>query len=246
MLGLVLIILVLGVTLAVLLWVGTVWFQGYIYSEPVEQAYWRGPAAAAVITLFIAFWCWLNYRSPGQFPGQFQFTSGDDYQVKRLWAVRQGNETLYELTKNARGMAEYVNRPSNRPWQQHPDAIIVEEPTGDKVQFDAERDANGKFKVSSNKSLVYRDERGRTMAEDRLGQLTVPRRGLLFANLLLNLVHLGVWFAALWLVLRFQWSHALGLAVVFWLLMTLTILHMVLLRTEEVGRQRASAAVVSA
>jgi len=44
---------------------GTVFIQGYIYSEPVEQVYWRAPAAALIVALFVAFWCSLDYKSPG-------------------------------------------------------------------------------------------------------------------------------------------------------------------------------------
>jgi hypothetical protein len=47
-------------------------------------------------------------------------------------------------------------------------------------------------------------------------------------NLFFNFGHLIVWFLGLWLLLRFQWGHALGFAVVAWLVMTLTILPMLL------------------
>ena len=50
---------------------------------------------------------------------------------------------------------------------------------------------------------------------------------------LLNFLHLGVWFVCLWLLLRFQWSHALGLAIVFCLAMTLVVLPMLFTRTER-------------
>ena len=43
-------------------------------------------------------------------------------------------------------------------------------------------------------------------------------------GVLLNVLHLGVWFVCLWLLLRFQWSHALGLAAAVWLVLTLTFL----------------------
>jgi hypothetical protein len=231
-----LILVVLGVSLAVLLWAGTLWFQGYIYSEPVAQVWWRAPVAALALTLFMALWCSLDYRNPGAYPGQLQFSTGEDKQLPELWAVRGSNETLYKRRKTARGMDEYVDKEA-RPWQSHPDAIVIEETPGEKVRFEAERDKDGKFKLERG-TLRYVDPKGRVMTEARLGQLSVPKRGLVFANILLNLGHLLVWFAVLWLVLRFQWSHALGLAVVFWLIMTFTILHLILLRTEEAGRER--------
>jgi hypothetical protein len=57
-------------------------------------------------------------------------------------------------------------------------------------------------------------------------------------NLLLNFGFLAVWFLCLWLLLRFQWSHALGLAVVFWLVMVLIIMPMILKPAESVRKER--------
>ena len=232
-----LILLLFGITLAVLLWIGTVWFQGYIYTEAVAQAHWRGAAAALAITLFVGLWCLLNYRDPGKYPG-FMFESGEDRRFDKLWAVRDGKETLYIMRKTPRGAPDYLEKESGRPWQEHPDAIVVEESPGEKVRFEAERNKDGKFKIATGRSLRYVDDRGRAMTESPLGVLDIPRRGRFLLNLLLNLLHLVVWFLVLWLLLRFQWSHALGLAVVFWLLMTFTLLHMVLSKAQELGQQR--------
>jgi heme exporter protein D len=43
----------------------------------------------------------------------------------------------------------------------------------------------------------------------------------------------------LWLLLQFQWSHAFGLAIVVWLVVTLTLLPIVLSKIEETAKQRA-------
>ena len=56
-------------------------------------------------------------------------------------------------------------------------------------------------------------------------------RGLTFINLLLNAVFFGVWFACLWLLLRFQWPHALGLAVPLWATFVLIIVPMLITRS---------------
>ncbi len=63
MLSLILIVLVVWVLLGLLLAAWTLFFQGYIYSEPVSAIYWRAPAAAAALTLFLCFWIVLDYRS---------------------------------------------------------------------------------------------------------------------------------------------------------------------------------------
>ena len=40
MVGVILILLLVWAGLVVLLWAGSVWFQGYIYSEPAPQLVW--------------------------------------------------------------------------------------------------------------------------------------------------------------------------------------------------------------
>ena len=50
----------------------------------------------------------------------------------------------------------------------------------------------------------------------RFGQIDTTRWGSLGLYFVLNAVFLAFWFVSLWLLLRFQWSHALGLAVAFW------------------------------
>src|SRR5262249_34353995 len=64
----------------------------------------------------------------------------------------------------------------------------------------------------------YKDDEGRvlTLADLRSGQVTRFRFGRFTLNFLLNAVFLGLWFVCLWLLLRFQWAPALGLALGFW------------------------------
>ncbi len=237
-LGLILIYVLVALTLAVLFWAGTTWFQGYIYSEPAEQLYWRAPAAGAALTLFLALWGYLDSRAPGRYPGQFIFGADEVKEFKELRVVYQGQETLYKLRKNAQGKPEYWDA-QNRPLPSRPDSVIVDD-QGEKVRFEAERDQNKNFKIDKGQSLRYVDNRGRSMTADNLGRFSIPRPGLVLSNLLLYAVHLGVWFLCLWLLLRFQWPHALGLAVICWLVVTLTIMPMLLERVEAQAAQRAT------
>jgi hypothetical protein len=80
----------------------------------------------------------------------------------------------------------------------------------------------------------YVEEVGpRYMTDEQLGWIYTPQRGLAWAVAAINLAHLLVWFLALWLLLRFQWGHALGLAFVLWIAMTLVIVPMLLDRTPR-------------
>jgi hypothetical protein len=237
-----LVYVLVALALAVFLWAGTLWFQGYIYSEPAAQLYWRGPVAGLAVTLILALWGYCDYRAPGRYPGQFFFGGDETKDFKELRVVYQGQETVYNLRKNAQGQTEYRDA-QNRPLPRHPDAVVVDD-NGEKVRFEAERDQDKNFKVERGQSLRYLDKRGRSMTEDRLGQLSIARPGLVGANLLLYAAHLAVWFLSLWLLLRFQWLHALGLAVFFWLVMTFTLVPMMLERVEILAAQRAATAAL--
>jgi len=74
------------------------------------------------------------------------------------------------------------------------------------------------------------------MEEGFLGQITLFHLGWLLTGLLLNFGFLAVWFLCLWLLLHFQWSHALGLAFVAWLI-SLFVLPMLLTQVEKVRKE---------
>jgi hypothetical protein len=217
--GIILIVLLIWAGLVVLLWAGSVWFQGYIYSEPAPQLVWAAPVAGSALALFFALWCIIDYKSPGRYVSLFDFSARDPHEpFSELWAVKGTNTTRYTPIKDARGHAEYLDR-NGKPVPTHPDRILVKE-DGEEITFEPERDANGNFKIRPGNPLLYYDSQGRQMRENNLGQLSTFRSGIFLACLFLNFFHLALWFVCLWLLLRFQWSHALGLAVIFWLVMT--------------------------
>jgi hypothetical protein len=77
------------------------------------------------------------------------------------------------------------------------------------------------------------------MTETYIGTLPVSHWGASLAKLLLTLIHLGLWFACLWLLLHFQWGHALGLAVVLWLTLSLTVLPIIFTKAEETAKRHS-------
>ncbi len=95
------------------------------------------------------------------------------------------------------------------------------------------------FKTATGLSLKYHDSKGRTMTEGDFGRITVYRAGNLVMNLLLNFLHLGLWFAVLWLVLEFRFWHALGMALVAWVALTLFVLPPTLNKAEEIAAKQA-------
>jgi hypothetical protein len=223
----------------------TLWFQGYIYSEPAGEIYWRAPAAGAALTAFVCLWVILDYRSiqdrddEGRYQPLHNFSARETETFEYLWApnadgrmesyVRQGNQGNQYVGKGGRKLP---SRPAK--------IMVSHDPNGEKRTFEPERDVKGNFKVEKDQPLRYydADNKSRYMEEGYLGVLTIFHFSWLVMNLLLNFGFLAVWFLCLWLLLRFQWSHALGLAVVFWLVMVLIIMPMILKPAESVRKER--------
>jgi hypothetical protein len=240
-LTLILVLLLLWFALGVLLAAWTLWFQGYIYSEPAPGVFWRAPAAAAALTVVVCLWVFIDYRAPGRYRTLFEFSGQEEQRPYPELRIRtpEGRERAFLLRKDERGRPEYRDK-DNRLLPDRPDKIIVVE-GGQQYVFLPERDAKGNFKVARGESLRYNEEggQGRYMVEGQWGRVASYHFGWLVLDVFLNGLHFVVWWAVLWLLLRFQWSHALGLAFAFWGVMTLFVLPPLLTRAEEVARQRA-------
>ena len=242
MLSLILILLVVWLVLSGLLAAWTLWFQGYIYSEPAGELYWRAPAAGTALTAFVCLWVLLDYRSiqdradEGRYQPLHNFSARETETFEYLWAPNaDGRMESYVRQSN-----QYVGK-GGRKLPSRPTKILVShDPNGEKRTFEPERDAKGNFKVEKDQPLRYcdADNKSRYMEEGYLGVITIFHVSWLVMNLLLNFGFLAVWFLCLWLLLRFQWSHALGLAVVFWLVMVLIIMPMILKPAESVRKER--------
>jgi hypothetical protein len=239
--SLIVIVLVVWVGLSLLLAAWTLFFQGYIYSEPVSAIYWRAPAAGTALTVFVILWMMLDYRSvqdrgdEGRYQPLHSFSYRESERYEHLWIIRDGIKEHYEWRGN-----QYVNK-SNRRLPERPRKIIASHKAdGDEHDFEPKLDAKGNFQIEADQKLRYyeKDNPSRYMEEGYPGLISITHFGWLVMNLLLNFGFLAVWFVSLWLLLRFQWSHALGLAVVFWLVMLLFIMPMILKKTEEVRKER--------
>jgi len=226
-LGLFLTFVHMSVGFTVVIWGGTLFLQRYLYNEPVSQVFWRAPLAALALTVFYAFWIRLDYRSPGTYNALFDYQAPvEDEYFEQFWSVKNKREILFKRERR-QGHTGYYDTEQHRQWRKSDTegimkAIIVEDTDGQKVRFEAETTPDGKFKTAPNQPARYVEVggRGRVMTEEDIGHLTRTLWGLRLANLFLNGFHLVAWFLCLWLLLRFQWSHALGLAFVAWLALT--------------------------
>lgn len=242
MLSLILIVLVVWVALSLLLAAWTLFFQGYIYSEPVQAIYWRAPAAGTALTAFVVLWMMLDYRTiqdrgdEGRYQPLHNFSGYETETYEHLWIYRDGKKEHYERRRDGK----YVNK-GGRPLPERPPKIIASHKAdGEEHVFEPKRDEKGNFKIEKDQPLRYydKDNPSRYMDESFPGQISIYHTGWLVMSVLLNFGFLAVWFVCLWLLLRFQWSHALGLAVVFWLVMLLFIMPMLLRKAEEVRKER--------
>lgn len=253
MFWLIVVLIFLFVVITLLLSAWTAWYSSYLYEQPTGDLQWRGPVAGAVVMVGILVWVMLAYRSPESYRALWEFSSREvsaPFKDLTVTIAEKGEPERYRLIAGTRQEYRLNGMANMRPMPSRPLTIEVKE--GDQVSvFKPERDSKGKLLIRKNESMFasqaeplrYIDESGRVMLEDSLGQITTFKTGNFVMNVLLNLFMLAVWFAALWPVLRFQWTHALGQAVILWLVTMLFVMPPVLNVVESASR--AASAPVS-
>jgi hypothetical protein len=242
-LGLLLLLVVIFLSLTGALWIGSVFLQSAFYSDVQAGMVWRAPAAALVLTLFLGVWMMLDYRAPGSFNTLLQFSATEDHQSDKIWSVKNGKEIPYTLRRNYQGRVEYRDE-QGKLWNRSDadglvEAIVIEDKDGSRKKFLPEMTADGKFAAKQGEPVIYHEEDGkRVMTDVYPGKLTTTRWGLLLGNLFMNFLHGVVWFLILWLILRFLWPHAFGLALALWLTL-MFFLPALFSKVEDVARERA-------
>ncbi len=248
-------LLLVVVALTVLLWAGTTFWQGYVYTEPAAELYWRAPAAAGGVGLVLAVWCLLAYNDPThpeRYDSFFKFSPGEDVTFNEFWSrTKLPNGQLGPEIPYRKQGAEFRN-PIQGVWKRNDYQGIVGEVIipldGQKVAFVPEVTDKGKLKLGGadtaypGEALYVEKDGSRTITEGQIrrGALPVSSSGVLFVYFLLNLALLVAFFLGLWLLLRFQWPHALGLGVALWLLMTVVVLPMLLVVAQDAGKASAA------
>jgi hypothetical protein len=270
---LIVILIITLMSLIVVLWGGTIFIQGYVYTEPSGGIAWRAPALAALLTFGYAIWCLSVAFSSGASPSNipintiFRFTPKEDMlrrPAAKLWAIKtdrkkdgnnkDGESILYKSVPvydklNSAKSKYVVDADPKTPWQGTNVTAIEIQPEGEptKMRFDLLELQAGRFELVDTKRGKYRQfvsSDGWVITEYEEGPSGLPERfrwSRFLLNIFFNAAHLGAWFLGLWFVLRYQWLHALGLAAVMWLVMTLLILPMLLGYAGQVSEARRSA-----
>jgi hypothetical protein len=227
-----LLLLVVAITIMALIWAGALFLQSYLYTMPSQQLHWQAPAAGALVGGFFTWWCFAVATSPEARPDNIPynailFTVRVDMvkePVKELWAVKKTGEKV-KYTSQRLGQRSWIYKDSlGRAWNGAGVITIELEHDGEKYRFEPAKTETGGYPY-------FQNDKGWTMKIYENGPNGIPdivRTGRLLANLFFNIMHLAVWFVGLWLLVRFQWSHALLLAFCLWLLFSLAILPMML------------------
>jgi hypothetical protein len=243
-------LLLVTVALLAVFWGGSLVAQGYLYNQPADRLPLRALAAALLVGSFLIVWVWIDKRSPGKYETFFnvegeESTQFTEFEAVRVQPVREGKQVTYKpgevVSKVKRGVgaaAEFIDERTGKPFVLSgsfpPDntdlvtvAIVVKDEAGNPVRYDATLDTNpntGEKTYSRNvDSRRFVQVKGdRYIRPTQLGVIYVPRT--VFWALALNVVHFVVWFAALWLLLRFAWTHALLFTVVFGLVTMLMLM----------------------
>lgn len=236
MLTLLLILLVTGVALAVLLYVASMFLQGFLYTEPSGGLYWQAPAAAGVLTLFFAIWCVLDASAEGHAPTNIPYDTLFRFNP-RVDLLKEPAMEVWAMNKDGEKKVYKHKRQNRRPTVMRTQAIRPAVRGALDGVVGVEMDLNGEkqlFKYTPGTSGAngeYVNDQGWVMREYGDGPDGIPsvfRWGRFVMNLFLNFGHFVAWCLCLWLLLRFQLGHAIGLAIVLWLIVTFTVLPILL------------------
>src|SRR5260370_20278221 len=127
-----------GMALTVILWVITIFLQGYYYTEPTTGIAWQAPVAGFGLSLFLTLWCVLIVNSEGASPADLPYDTVFRFSpkvykepAKELWAVRKGvkEHVHYKLKKDwhpgSKGYYVEASPLAPRPWNQTGVELII-------------------------------------------------------------------------------------------------------------------------
>src|SRR5258708_36260040 len=143
MLFTVLILLVLAVVLSIRLWAGTLWVQGWLYSEPAGNLYWSAPAVGVGLTLFLALWVIVDCWTGGRVRPLHQTSVSETKRFDEIKAIltKKGPEETFRRIGNADSRLDYrlEGRADGKTLPGPPEKIIGGE-GGAKIGVQPERD----------------------------------------------------------------------------------------------------------
>lgn len=219
--------------------------QGYLYQEPAERLPVRALAGAVLVGLFISWWMIIDRGAPGKYDTFFRFAPYTTREFSEFEAVRwvspdgttlkkdeSGNrvETAVKFKKGTGSRADrFVEVASGEPFllsssNQTGDSYMTAairpklDPDGEPARFSAptrDRGATATYAAPRESLRFLEDGGSRYIQADQLGVVYVPSTWAIILALLLNLLHVVVWFVVFWPILQFTRGHAALLTIVF-------------------------------
>jgi hypothetical protein len=227
-LSLLVVIVILCVVLTATLWFATLFLQSYFYTEPSGGIFWKAPLAAGVLTFFYLCWSLLNVLGGSVVDGRpeipygviWEFSNRTYMMAEPVAQIESKPKTDTEpriyLRDKVAGPYAYKRKDGTERWSPEGVEWVKLTHDGKAYKFVAEK-REGRYKVFVD------DASGWELREIEMGKPTTTSFWRLVMYFFLNVTHLVLWVACIWLVLRFALSHAIGLGVVTWLVFTLAV-----------------------
>jgi hypothetical protein len=228
----VLVVLFVGLTLvlAALLWIGSVFLQGWLYNDLANRLPLRALIGGACLSLFLTAWCAVYRADPGRFDTLTSFkTETLDGTYDEFESVRRVGKDEKKPVRYVRRGTDFVSADGGKPWNRSDaDGMVVallvkEKGKETPTRFEANLDPKtGNFR-SVEETRYEADGGRRYMDLAALGKVYRVRSMAYLGNIFANLLHLAVWVAVLCPLMRFAFGHAVGIGLIAWLVTMLAV-----------------------
>ncbi|HJZ90342.1 MAG TPA: hypothetical protein VKE40_05685 [Gemmataceae bacterium] len=214
----------LTIVVAAVLWLVSVLGQGWLYNDLARHLPLRALAGGAVMSLFLTAWCAIYRADPGRFDTLVSF------KTERLEGTYDEFESIRKVGKDEKKPVRFIRRgetndfesaENRKPWNRSDAdgmvvALLIREKGKDQpTRFDANIKPDGTFPQPED--TKFEADRGRRyMDQSGLGKVYRKRSMAVIGNLFANGLHLALWVAVLWPVMRFTLGHAVGFGLVLW------------------------------
>jgi hypothetical protein len=216
---------------AALLWIGSVIWQGWLYNDLADRLPVRALVGGAALAVFHTGWCAIYKADPGRFDTLVSFkTETLDGTYDEFQSVRRvGKDERPPVRYVRRSGNEFVAADGGKVWSRS-DAdgmvvalLITEKGKDAPTRFDANLDSKtGNFRPPEETRYAA-DGGRRYMDHAAIGKVYRVRSMAWLGNIAANLLHLAVWVAVLWPVMRFTLGHAVGIGAIAWLVTMLAV-----------------------
>jgi hypothetical protein len=204
------------------LWLLSVLLQGWLYNDLAKKLPLRALVGGLVLALFHTGWCAIYKADPGRFDTLYSFkTEAYEGQYDEFQSVRRVGKTEQKPVKFVRKAetTDFESADTHKHWSRS-DAdgmvvavLIVEKGNKEPTRFDANLSPDGKFQENSR----YEADGGRRyMDNNQMGKVYRKRSMAIMGNLFANFLHLALWIAVLWPIMRFTLGHAIGFGLLLW------------------------------